>query len=176
VTLELAIGMMNTVMMISVIGGETASQQALALAEAVGQELARRGATLVCGGGGGIMEAACCGARSAGGHTVGILPGCDARESPPNPYVEFPIFTGIGYARNPIVVLSGEAVIAIDGAYGTLSEIAYALIHDIPLVGLDTWEFRYHDHDADRIVRAKDAADAVEKAIALAEQRRAGAK
>jgi len=159
--------------MISVIGGETASPQALTLAEEVGRELARKGVTLVCGGRGGIMEAACRGARSAGGHTIGILPGCDAQESPPNPHIEFPVFTGLGYARNSIVVLSGEAVIAVDGAYGTLSEIAYALIHDIPLVGLDTWDFSYHGHNADRIMRAKDPADAVEKAIALAEQRRA---
>jgi uncharacterized protein (TIGR00725 family) len=161
--------------MISVIGGETGSPQTLALAEDVGRELARNGVTLVCGGRAGIMEAACRGARTAGGHTVGILPGSDARESLPNPYVEFPVFTGLGYARNSIVVLSGEAVIAIDGAYGTLSEIAYALIHDIPLVGLDTWEFAYRGHNADKIVRVRNAADAVAKALALAQERQAAA-
>ncbi len=161
--------------MISVIGGEAAPPQALILAEEVGRELARSGITLVCGGRGGTMEAACRGARSAGGHTVGILPGGDARESPPNPYVEFPVFTGLGYTRNAIVVRSGEAVIAIDGSYGTLSEIAYALIYDIPLVGLDTWDFNYRGHDADKIVRVSDPAEAVEKAIALARQRRAAA-
>jgi len=159
-------------MMISVIGGEAAPPQALETAEAVGRELARRGVTLVCGGRGGVMEAACRGARAEGGHTIGILPGRNARESPPNPYVEFPIFTGVGYARNAMVVLSGEAVIAIDGSYGTLSEIAYALIHGIPLVGLDTWDFNYHGHDGERIRRARDAVDAVETAIALAEERR----
>ncbi len=162
--------------MISVIGGEEASPKARQTAEAVGRELALHGATLVCGGRGGIMEAACRGARAAGGHTVGILPGRDARESPPNRYVEFPIFTGLGFARNVAVVLSGDAVIAIDGAYGTLSEIAYALIHDIPIVGLDTWDFAYHGHDAERIVRADDPVDAVETAVRLAEERRAGAK
>ena len=161
--------------MISVIGGEAAPPQALTLAEAVGRELARSGITLVCGGLGGTMEAACRGARSAGGHTVGILPGGDARESPPNPYVEFPVFTGRGYTRNAIVVRSGEAIIAIDGSYGTLSEIAYALIYDIPLVGLDTWDFAYHGHDADKIVRVSDPVEAVGKAIALARQRRAAA-
>ena len=160
-------------LMISVIGGESAAGEACALAEEVGRELGRRGITLVCGGGRGIMEAACRGARSAGGHTMGIMPGSNARESPPNAYVEFPIFTGVGYARNATVVLSGEAVIAIDGAYGTLSEIAYALIHRIPLVGLDTWDFSYHGHNADRFVRAATAAEAVEKAVALAEERRA---
>src|SRR3990170_6631897 len=158
-------------MMISVIGGESAPAEALAAAEQVGRELARRGVTVVCGGGGGVMEAACRGARSAGGHTIGILPGRSARETPPNQYVEFAVFTGLGYARNAVVVLSGEAVIAIDGAYGTLSEIAYALIHDVPLVGLDTWDFTYHGHDADRFVRAATAAEAVEKAVALAEER-----
>ncbi len=162
-------------MMISVIGGESAPAEALAAAEEVGRELARRGVTVVCGGGGGVMEAACRGARSAGGHTIGILPGRSASETPPNQYVEFAVFTGLGYARNAVVVLSGEAVIAIDGSYGTLSEIAYALIHEVPLVGLDTWDFAYHGHDGDRIVRAGDAAEAVDKAIALAERRREAA-
>ncbi len=118
-----------------------------------------------------MMEAACRGARSQGGHTIGILPGRDAHDSPPNEYVEFPLFTGIGYARNAVVVLSGEAVIAIDGSYGTLSEIAYTLINDIPLVGLDTWDFGYHGYE-DRIVRVSTAAEAVAKAIALAKGRR----
>lgn len=164
-------------MMISVIGGESAPPAALEAAEAVGRELARRGATLVCGGGRGVMEAACRGARLENGHTVGIMPGRSAQETPPNPHVEFPVFTGIGYARNAAVVLSGEAVIAIDGSYGTLSEIAYALIHGIPLVGLDTWDFNYHGHNGERIARAKDAAEAVEKAVMMAERRRqAGAK
>ena len=102
------------------------------------------------------------------------MPGCNARESPPNPYVEFPVYTGVGYARNATVVLTGEAVIAIAGAYGTLSEIAYALIHGVPLVGLDTWDFAYHGHNAERFVRAATPAEAVAKAIALAEERRAG--
>ena len=145
--------------------------EALAAAEAVGRELARRGATLVCGGRGGVMEAACRGARSAGGHTIGILPGRSAMETPPNDYVEFPLFTGLGFARNIIVVLSGRAVIAISGAYGTLSEIAYALIHDIPVVGLDTWDFAYHGHESERIVRISDPVQAVDQAIALAERR-----
>jgi hypothetical protein len=162
---------------ISVIGGEAAPREALEAAEAVGRELARRGVTLVCGGGRGVMEAACRGARAEGGHTIGIMPGRSARESPPNPHVEFAVYTGIGFARNASVALSGEAVIAIDGSYGTLSEMAYALIHDIPLVGLDTWDFTYHGHDGDRIRRARDAAEAVEMAISLAEERRrSGAK
>jgi uncharacterized protein (TIGR00725 family) len=155
---------------ISVIGGEDAPLEAVRLAEEVGRGLARRGVVIVCGGGAGVMEGACRGARSEGGHTIGILPGHGAQESSPNPWVDFPIFTGLGYARNSMVVLSGRAVIAIDGAYGTLSEIAYALIHGIPIVGLDTWDFEYHGHDADRIIRTTDPVEAVEKAIALAQQ------
>ncbi len=120
------------------------------------------------------MEAACRGARSAGGHTIGIMPGRDASQSPPNRWVEFPVFTGIGYARNSSVVLTGEAVIAVDGSYGTLSEIAFALIHDVPLVGLDTWDFGYPGHDAEKIVRVSTAQEAVEKAIEMAKRRRGG--
>lgn len=122
------------------------------------------------------MEAVCRGARSAGGHTIGIMPGRDASQSPPNPWVEFPVFTGIGYARNSSVVLTGEAVIAVDGSYGTLSEIAFALIHDVPLVGLDTWDFDYRGHDAEKIVRVTTAQEAAEKAIEMAKQRGGGAK
>jgi uncharacterized protein (TIGR00725 family) len=162
-------------MIISVIGGEDAPPEAIRLAEEVGRELGKRGVTLCCGGGGGTMEAACRGARAAGGHTIGILPGHNASQSPPNPHVEFPVFTGLGYARNSAVVLSGAAVIAIDGSYGTLSEIAFAIIHDRPLVGLDTWEFDYHGHDGERIVRAATAQEAVGKAIEMAERRAATA-
>lgn len=160
-------------MMISVIGGDAATPDVLAAAETVGRELARRGATLVCGGRGGVMEAACRGARAQGGHTIGIMPGRNASETPPNDYVEFPIYTGMGYARNILVVLSGEAVIAVDGSYGTLSEIAYALIHGIPVVGIDTWDFNYHGYRGDDIVRVSDPVEAVETAIALVGKKRA---
>lgn len=159
-------------MIISVIGGDAAGPEAVETAEAVGRALAKRGVTLLCGGRGGVMEAACKGARSEGGHTIGIMPGHDAQETPPNEYVEFPVYTGLGYARNITVVLSGEAIIAIDGSYGTLSEIAYALIHEKPIVGLDTWDFAYHGHDGDRIVRASSPAEAVETAITLAMKQR----
>jgi uncharacterized protein (TIGR00725 family) len=157
---------------ITVIGGDAAGPEAVEAAEAVGRELARRGVTLVCGGRSGVMEAACRGARSEGGHTIGIMPGRDARESPPNEYVEFPLYTGLGYARNIMVVLSGEAIIAIDGSYGTLSEMAYALIHGRPIVGLDTWDFAYHGHDGERIARASSPVEAVETAIELANKQR----
>ena len=160
--------------MISVIGGEACGPEALEAAEIVGREIARRGATLVCGGRGGVMEAACRGAREAGGHTIGIMPGRGREDSPPNPYVEFPIFTGMGFARNVMVVLSGDAVIAIDGSYGTLSEIAYALINETPVVGIDTWDFNYRGFTGhEKILRVVDPIEAVVVAIGLAEERRA---
>ena len=162
-------------MIISVIGGDNPPADALHLAEEVGMALGKRGITLCCGGRGGVMEAACRGARSAGGHTIGIMPGHDASESAPNQWVEFPVYTGLGYARNSAVVLSGDAVIAVDGSYGTLSEIAFAVIHGKPLVGLDTWDFDYHGHDDERIFRATNAQEAVEKAVEMADSRRGGA-
>ena len=118
------------------------------------------------------MEAACRGARSEGGHTIGIMPGRGAEETPPNAYVEFPIYTGMGYARNVMVVLSGDAAVAISGSYGTLSEIAYCLINEIPVIGLDTWDFNYDGHDSEKIVRTADPVKAAEMAVSLARQRR----
>jgi uncharacterized protein (TIGR00725 family) len=157
-------------MLISVVGGDTAPPEVLAQAEELGHELARRGCTVVCGGRGGVMEAVCRGARAGGGHTIGILPGVDHGDM--NPYVEFPIVTGLGYARNVIVVLSGEAVIAVDGSYGTLSEIGHALAHGKPVIGLRTWSFSNDNTDDRAIIRASDPQDAVEKAIAAARSRR----
>jgi uncharacterized protein (TIGR00725 family) len=157
-------------MLISVVGGDTAPPEVLTQAEALGRELARRGCAVVCGGRGGVMEAVCRGARAEGGHTIGILPGADHGDM--NAYVEFPIVTGMGYARNVAVVLSGEAVIAVDGAYGTLSEIAHALAHGKPVVGLHTWSFRNESSDDRAIIRASDPRDAVEKAIGAARARR----
>lgn len=151
---------------ITVIGASSCSADEERLAEEVGRELARHGATLICGGLEGVMEAVCRGAHSEGGLTVGILPG-DRREDA-NPYVEIPIVTGLGYARNSIVAKSGQAVIAIGGSYGTLSEIAYALQDGIPVIGLGTWSLERCDGMNDSIIIADDAADAVEKAITMA--------
>ncbi len=155
-------------MIIAVIGGDSPPPDALAGAEAIGRELAQRGHTLICGGRGGVMEAACRGARTAGGHTIGVLPGPDRGDA--NEYVEFPIVTNLGAARNTIIVLSADAVIAVDGSYGTLSEIALALVHGKPVVGLGTWRISDADGVEDeRIVRVDDPAEAVERAIAAAE-------
>lgn len=157
-------------MAIAVIGGSNADSQSEVWAYQVGKALARRGCVVVCGGLTGVMEAVCRGAKEEGGITVGILPGHDPNEA--NPYVDIAICTGMGYARNPIVVKSGQAVIAIDGAYGTLSEIAHALGEGIPVVGLNTWIFSVNGQTDNSIVRAADPEDAVEKAIALARQGR----
>ena len=154
-------------MIVSVIGGSRCSHRDAELAEEVGAELARRGVILVCGGLTGVMAAACKGARSAGGMTVGILPG--SRREDANPYVDIPIVTGIGEARNVIVVCSGQAVIAIGGEYGTLSEIAYARRNKIPVVGLNTWALSKDGKQDGSIIIAQDARDAVDKALAAIE-------
>jgi len=154
---------------ISVIGGSVCTHEEARLAETVGQELARRGVTVVCGGLGGVMEAVCRGAREAGGHTIGLLPGSDPRDA--NPWVEFPLPTGLGFTRNAMVAQAGRAVIAIAGSYGTLSEMAFALIGGVPLIGLGAWEFTMRGEADRRVIRAADALDAVEKALAAAEAR-----
>ena len=154
---------------IGVIGGSNIPPETAQIAEEVGGEIARRGAVLVCGGLGGVMEAACRGAVSEGGLTVGILPGDDRRAA--NPHVKIPIATGIGYARNAAVVKSSQAVLAVDGSYGTLSEIAFALQSGIPVIGLGTWSISI-DGKADKsIIIAKNAKDAVERAVTLIESR-----
>ena len=119
---------------ISVIGGSDSNQSNLELAERVGAEIAKRGAILVCGGLGGIMEAACKGAKLEGGQTLGIIPS-DAKEHA-NEFVDIVIPTGIGYLRNFLVARAGDAVIALDGSAGTLSEIAIAWFSDKPIISL----------------------------------------
>ncbi|MEA3442890.1 MAG: TIGR00725 family protein [Chloroflexota bacterium] len=156
-------------MIIAVIGDSSCSAEEAKLAETVGEQLAQRGAIIICGGLGGVMEAVCHGAKSKNGLTVGILPS----ESPDsaNPWIDIPIATGIGYARNMAVVKSTQAVIAIGGNYGTLSEIAYALKSGIPVIGLNTWSLSRKGQKVDSIIRAKSAAEAVEKAVTLAKRK-----
>lgn len=141
---------------IGVIGGSRASAKHLQLAEEVGRLIARRGAVLVCGGLSGVMEAACRGAKQAGGLTIGILPGGNPAEA--NAFVDVPIATGMGYTRNSLVVMNADALIAVDGSYGTLSEIAYACVHGKRIVGLDTWEIK-------GVERAESPEQAVELAL-----------
>ncbi len=150
---------------VAVIGGAQASQQEIRLAEEVGRKLAKKGVVLVCGGLGGVMEAACRGASSGGGLTIGILPGENRRAA--NSYVQIPIVTGIGYARNVAVVKSAQAVIAVGGSYGTLSEIGHALQSGIPVVGLGTWSLSKNGKTNGSIVSAQNSAEAVDMALEL---------
>lgn len=123
--------------LVSVIGGSLAAPEEEAQAEEIGRLLAAAGFTVLCGGGSGIMEAACRGAVGAGGETVGILQGSLAGEA--NPFVTTAIATGMGSSRNRIIALSGEAVIAVGGGFGTLSEIAFALQASRPVCALGRW-------------------------------------
>jgi hypothetical protein len=118
------------------------------------------------------MEAACRGARAEGGTTIGILPGSSREEA--NAYVEYPVATGLGEARNAVVVGTADAVIAVRGGHGTLSEIGLALKMGRPVVGLDTWVLREPGQGAEALIRASGADEAVEKALALAGQGSAG--
>lgn len=152
-------------MIIAVIGDSECPRDIARLAEEAGRLLATAGATVICGGLGGVMEAACRGAKLAGGITVGVLPGTDPRDA--NPYVDIPIATGMGQARNVIIVSSSHAVIAISGGYGTLSEIGHTLKLGIPVVGLGTWQL-----PQGHIIVASDPKDAVEKALALSKEKR----
>jgi uncharacterized protein (TIGR00725 family) len=152
---------------VAVIGpGEGAAAGQLEAAEERGRLLAGAGAVGVCGGRGGAMEAACRGARSADGMTIGILPGRDRRDA--NPYVQFALPTGLGEGRNALVVRAADAVIAVGGGYGTLSEIALALRARKPVVGIDTWELARGGEPDTGVVRAESAADAVRRALDLA--------
>jgi len=157
-------------MIIGVIGDSSCSPEEAKLAETVGELLAQRGAIIVCGGLGGVMEAVCRGAKSKAGLTVGILPGQDSGMA--NPWVDIPVVTGLGEARNVAVVKSAQAVIAIGGRYGTLSEIAYALKSNIPVIGLNTWLLSRNGQEDDSIIRVQSAAEAVDKAISLAKRRK----
>ncbi len=152
--------------LIAVIGGSTATPDEETAAERIGQTLAHAGAVLVCGGRGGVMEAACRGAKSAGGLTIGILPGTTREQA--NPYVDIPIVTGMGEARNAIIVRSAQAVIAVGGSYGTLSEIALALAFGVPVIGLDTWQIRRDGHPVPPVAYATTPEEAVEQALAAA--------
>jgi uncharacterized protein (TIGR00725 family) len=154
------------VLFIAVVGDGLATEQAVEQAEQIGFQLARRGCTIVCGGLGGVMEGACRGAKRAGALTVGVLPGDD--RSAANSFVDVPIVTGMGEARNVIIVKSAQAVIAVGGRYGTLSEIALALKVGLPVIGLRSWELQREGELDQGIVPANDVSEAVELALSLA--------
>jgi uncharacterized protein (TIGR00725 family) len=147
---------------VAVIGPSAAGTDEVATAEEAGRLLAKRGCVVVCGGLDGVMEAAARGARDAGGTVVGLLPGTDRGEG--NAYLSVSITTGLGEMRNALVVRAADVVLAIGGAYGTLSEIAFALRTGVPVVGVGTWAL-------DDVVVAPGPAEAVELALALAQER-----
>jgi uncharacterized protein (TIGR00725 family) len=144
---------------IGVIGDAVCSEKIMGLAEEVGREIAKRKGVLVCGGLTGVMEGAARGAKKEGGLTIGIIPSESADDA--NPFIDIPIVTGLRDARNIIVIRSSEAIIAIHGKYGTLSEIAFALKFNIPVIGLYTWDI------SQDIIIASNAVDAVKKAFNL---------
>ncbi len=141
---------------IGVIGGSKADTKYLRLAFKVGQRVAEKGAILICGGLSGVMEAASRGAKQAGGVTIGILPG--NLPSDANPYIDIAIATGLGYSRNSLVAMNSDVLIAIDGEYGTLTEIAYGCIYRRKIIGLGTWEI-------EGVIKAESAEEAVKLAL-----------
>jgi len=149
-------------MFIGVIGASSCSPEIAELAEAVGREIGKRGAVLICGGLGGVMEFASKGAKEAGGLTIGILPGTSKKEA--NCYIDIPIVTDLGHARNILIAHSSDSLIAISGEHGTLSEIAIGLKLKKTVIGLNTW-------DIEGVIRAKTAAEAIEKAMKISEGR-----
>jgi uncharacterized protein (TIGR00725 family) len=146
---------------IAVIGGRRVDKVLLREAEAVGRLLSQRGAVLVCGGLGGVMEAASRGAKSEGGLTVGILP--QDHKKAVNAFIDLPIATGLGIGRNVIIARAADAVIAVGGEYGTLSEIAFALQMEKPVIGIRTWDIR-------GVIPSSNAEDAVSKVFELLER------
>jgi len=148
---------------IGVIGGGNCTAEIAAIAEKTGELLAERGAIVVCGGLGGVMEAVCKGAKKKNGITIGVLPGNDISDA--NPYVDFPIATGMGYARNIIIVKTAQALIAINGKYGTLTEIGYAFAHGKPIVGIKTYDLN------GELEQVNSPEEAVEQALFNAKKR-----
>jgi uncharacterized protein (TIGR00725 family) len=144
---------------IGVIGGGNCAEEVYKLAEEVGERIAKAGAILVCGGLGGVMEAAARGAKKQKGITIGILPGVDKNQA--NPFIDFPIATGLSEVRNILVVRNSDALIALPGEFGTLTEIAFALRSDKPVIGISTWDI------SEKIIKTKNPDEAVETAMKL---------
>jgi len=149
---------------IGVIGANQCTKDIGKIAFEVGRHIARQKAILICGGLGGVMEAAAKGARSENGLTIGILPGGNPDDA--NEYIDIPIVTGINYARNVLVARTSQALIAVGGRYGTLSEIAHALNLGHPVIGINTWDLNKIDPEKKMIIET-DPAAAVAKAVSL---------
>jgi len=155
---------------IAVVGAAVTDSATREAAQSIGYGLASAGAIVICGGGGGVMEGAARGCRQGGGLTVGILAGVDNEATPPNPFIDIPIFTGIGQARNLAVVLTADAIIAIGGGWGTLSEIALARKHGRSVVVLGDWSIQLPDADATAgVYVASSPQEAIQEALDLAD-------
>jgi uncharacterized protein (TIGR00725 family) len=152
-------------LVVGVMGPAACDPDTATMARAVGQAIALRGAVLLCGGRGGVMEAAAEGARQAGGLTIGVLPGDGAAETPPNPFIDVALFTGLGEARNWVNVCASDVVIALGGGFGTLSEIALALKARKPVVLLGSWRMEING-TIPNVPRATSAEEAVALAFA----------
>jgi len=152
-------------LLVSIIGESQASKENSDLAEKLGGLLAQSGFTIVTGGLGGIMESVSRGAKKSGGTTIGILPGLDPTQA--NEWVDIPICTGLGDARNLIVVRAGFVVVAIGGAYGTLSEIGHALSDRKPVVSLNSWELVKQKEQDTGMIPVKTADEALNMVISI---------
>ncbi|MCS7209554.1 MAG: TIGR00725 family protein [Fimbriimonadales bacterium] len=148
--------------LVGVVGSSLGTPEQLALARQVGSLIAQRGAVLLCGGMTGVMTAAAQGAQEAGGLTIGIMPGADAAESPPNEFIEIALFTGLREARNYLIACASDGLIAIGGGYGTLSEIALGLRLNKPVVLLASWQFHIAGEPV-QVPVARTAEEAVEQ-------------
>ncbi len=141
---------------IGVIGDSKPDTKSRQVAFNVGQLIAEKGAILICGGLSGVMEAASRGAKQAGGLTIGILPGNSPQDA--NTHIDIAIATGLGYSRNSLVAMNSDVLIAVDGRYGTLTEIAYGHIYGKRIIGLGTW-------DIEGVIKAESAEEAVNLAL-----------
>jgi uncharacterized protein (TIGR00725 family) len=145
--------------LISIIGGATCNEDEAQFASTIGRELSEKGYGILCGGRGGVMEAACRGASEVGGLSIGLLPGPDLKGA--NPYLTFGLPTGLNEARNVLVILGGEVVVAIGGGHGTLSEIAHAVRAGKEVVGYQTWEASRDKDDELQIHRVESPEEAL---------------
>ena len=160
-------------------GDDALSPQIAKIANEVGREIASRGAVLICGGLGGVMAEAAKGAKEKGGLTIGILPGEDPGSA--NPFIDITLPTGLGFARNILVAYSGDAIIAISGRLGTLSEISYALLKKKPVIGIHTWNLeqlsdrmpslKEQADNRDILIRCENAKEAVDRAFTIIENK-----
>lgn len=146
-------------MRISVIGGGSVTDEQETLATNLGREIGQRDHTVVCGGLGGTMAAVCRGAKRASGRTIGILPTEDRAAA--NQHVDCEIATGLGHARNALVALNGDGLVALPGGPGTLTELGYARIYDRPAVGIDTHELPW----LEQVTSPTAAVDQLEAAV-----------